>query len=107
MKKIIMALALSFMCSVIHAQTSSNDIQKQYIKKEKEKTTATVFIRAKDKNKTATKQTLYRNNAKRKLIQRKVRPQNPHYLREKNTINSGIEMDIEMGMGMETMQGLM
>ena len=105
MKKIVIALTLVLMCSVINAQTSDDNTQKQHIKKEKEKTTATVFIHAKDKSKTAGKRIFHRNNIKRKFIKRKIRPQTTNQPKEKDLMNLGIEMDIEMGM--ETMQGMM
>jgi hypothetical protein len=89
------------------AQTINDKATNQIIKKEKEKTTATVFIRNKDGKKEAIKRKVKRNNVKRTPIPHKAHRQKPRKVANPELINLGPEMEMEMGMGMEQMPGEM
>ena len=101
MKYLLTAASLALMTSVASAQTLDDKVTEQIVKKEKEKTTATVFIRRGDMKKKIVKRKTRHNANKRKSVPRKAYRPKPGQMTEAERMNSGTEM--EMGMGMEQM----
>lgn len=109
MKYLLAIASIIIMASVASAQTIDDKVTGQIIMKEKEKTTATVFIRKNDEKKEAIKRKIKRNNVKRKPA-----PHTPHRQKSRKVTNPELKnlgsememgMETEMGMGMEQMPG--
>ena len=100
MKYLLVVASMIIMASVASAQTIDAKTTDQIIKKEKEKTTATVFIRKKDGEKEASKRNIKRNNVKKKPVPHKAHRQKSRKVTNPELKNLGSEMEMEMGMGM-------
>ena len=107
MKYLLVAICIVIMASVANAQTIYNIGVDQIIVKEKEKTTATVFIRKGDAKKKVVKRKPQRNSMKRKLGPNKARLQISIKVKNLEPVNPDMEMGMGMGRGMEQMPGEM
>ena len=105
MKYLLFVASIIIMASVASAQTIDDKATNQIIKKEKERTTATVFIHKNNEEKEAIKRKVKRNNVKTKPIPHKTHRQQSRTVANPNLINLGSEMEMEIGMGMEQMPG--
>ena len=102
MKYILVAICIA-VASVANAQSIDNKGVDQIIIKEKEKTTATVFIRQGDAKKKIVKRKTQRNSMKRKSVTNKTRHQKTKKVRNPEPMDLEMDMEMGMGMGMEQM----
>ena len=109
MKYLLFVASIIIMASVASAQTIDDKATNQIIKKEKERTTATVFIRKNDGKNDAIKRKVKRINVKKKPAPHKANHQKSRKMTnpELNNLGSEMEMGMGMGMGMEQMPGEM
>jgi len=103
MKYLLVVASIIIMASVASAQTINDKATGQIIMKEKEKTTATVFIRKNDEKKETIKRKIKRNNVKKKPVPHKAHRQQSRTVTNPELKNLGSEME----MGMEAEMGQM
>ncbi len=101
MKYLLVAIGIAIMASVANAQTVDNKGVDQIIVKEKEKTTATVFIRKGSAKKKIVQRKTQHNSMNKKSVTNKTRHQKTKKVGDPEPMNLG--MDMEMKMGMEQM----
>ncbi len=105
MKYLFIAISFFIMVSAASAQTPDDRQKRQIIKKEKEKTTATIFIHKNKVKKDIPKKKAHRNKLRKKPVPRGTRQPKPSQEENTDALSSGMEM--EMGTGMEQMQNEM